>query len=57
MGHGFPVDSGAADGGREGFGVVNAGLPAARHIADFWGIGARTQLFLRNAIAPAAAKL
>jgi poly(hydroxyalkanoate) depolymerase family esterase len=40
MGHGFPVDSAAADGGREAFGVINAGLPAARLIADFWGIGA-----------------
>ncbi len=38
MGHGFPVDAGAADGGREGFGVLNVRLPAARLIAAFWGI-------------------
>jgi len=38
MGHGFPV--GAADGGREGFGISNVGLPAARLIAEFWGIEA-----------------
>ena len=38
MGHGFPVDSSAFGGGRSGFGVINAGLPAARHIARFWGI-------------------
>ena len=38
MGHGFPVDSSAPGGGRSGFGVINAGLPAAHHIARFWGI-------------------
>ncbi len=38
MGHGFPVDSSASGGGRSGFGVINAGLPAAHHIARFWGI-------------------
>lgn len=40
MGHGFPVDSGAPGHGLEGFGVLNAGLPAARLIAGFWGIDA-----------------
>jgi poly(hydroxyalkanoate) depolymerase family esterase len=38
MGHGFPIESSAFGGGRSGFGVINAGLPAARHIARFWGI-------------------
>jgi len=38
MGHGFPIDAAAPGGGREGFGVINAHLPAARHIAAFWGI-------------------
>ena len=38
MGHGFPVD--AADSGRDGFGISNVGLPAARLIAGFWGIDA-----------------
>jgi poly(hydroxyalkanoate) depolymerase family esterase len=38
MGHGFPVDSSAADGGCTGFGVVNVGIPAARLIARFWEI-------------------
>jgi poly(hydroxyalkanoate) depolymerase family esterase len=38
MGHGFPIDARAADGGRSGFGVIDVGWPAARHMARFWGI-------------------
>jgi hypothetical protein len=41
MGHGFPVS--AAEGGRVGFGISNVDLPAARLIADFWGIEAGTR--------------
>jgi hypothetical protein len=39
MGHGFPVEAGAKDGGHAGYGVANAGLPAAKLIAEFWGLG------------------
>ncbi|HUO55294.1 MAG TPA: PHB depolymerase family esterase [Rhodoblastus sp.] len=38
MGHGFPIDP--ADSGLESFGITNAGLPAARLIARFWGLDA-----------------
>jgi poly(hydroxyalkanoate) depolymerase family esterase len=38
MGHGFPIDSSALEGGRSGFGVIDVGWPAARHMARFWGI-------------------
>jgi poly(hydroxyalkanoate) depolymerase family esterase len=37
MGHGFPIAAKDGD-GRVGFGVIDTGLPAARHIARFWGI-------------------
>ncbi len=39
MGHGFPIDSSLPGGGARGFGIADAGIPAARHIAKFWGIG------------------
>jgi poly(hydroxyalkanoate) depolymerase family esterase len=38
MGHGFPIDPRLTGGGRTGFGVLDVGLPAAHHIALFWGI-------------------
>jgi poly(hydroxyalkanoate) depolymerase family esterase len=38
MGHGFPIDASLPGGGHNGFGIVNAGIPAARHIAKFWGM-------------------
>jgi poly(hydroxyalkanoate) depolymerase family esterase len=39
MGHGFPIASGSED-GRAGYGVIDNGLSAARHIAKFWGLDA-----------------
>ncbi|MCK8785877.1 PHB depolymerase family esterase [Roseomonas sp. NAR14] len=38
LGHGFPVDRRRPGCGREGAWVADAGLPAARHIAAFWGL-------------------
>jgi len=38
MGHGFPVDTAASGAGRAAFGVVDAGISAAFHIAAFWGL-------------------
>jgi poly(3-hydroxybutyrate) depolymerase len=38
MGHGFPVHAEMPGGGRPGAWVLEAGVPAARHIAAFWGI-------------------
>lgn len=38
LGHGFPIDARLSDGGRVGFGVVEAGVSAAAHIARFWGL-------------------
>ncbi|WP_431281512.1 extracellular catalytic domain type 1 short-chain-length polyhydroxyalkanoate depolymerase [Humitalea sp. 24SJ18S-53] len=38
LGHGFPIQQAAPGGGRPGPWVLEAGLPAARHIAAFWGI-------------------
>jgi poly(3-hydroxybutyrate) depolymerase len=40
MGHGFPVQASTPGGGRPGAWVLEAGVPAARHIAAFWGIEA-----------------
>lgn len=40
MGHGFPVGPGC---GKPGRWVLDAGIPAARHIAEFWGMGVRTR--------------
>lgn len=38
LAHGFPINTGAPDGGRPGPWVLDAGVAAARHIAAFWGI-------------------
>jgi poly(3-hydroxybutyrate) depolymerase len=38
MGHGFPVDAATPGGGRAGFGIVDAGIAGAYHIAAFWGL-------------------
>jgi poly(3-hydroxybutyrate) depolymerase len=38
MGHGFPVDEGTQGGGRAAFGVIDARISAAYHIAGFWGL-------------------
>lgn len=38
MGHGFPVDAAIPGGGRAAFGVVDAGISGAYHIARFWGL-------------------
>jgi len=38
LGHGFPIDARLPDSGRVGFGVVEAGISAAAHIARFWGL-------------------
>jgi poly(3-hydroxybutyrate) depolymerase len=38
LGHGFPIDPGAPDGGRAGPWVVDAGLSGTRLMAAFWGI-------------------
>jgi len=38
LGHGFPIDARLPDGGRAGFGMVEAGVSAAAHIARFWGL-------------------
>ncbi|HEV2673885.1 MAG TPA: PHB depolymerase family esterase [Aliidongia sp.] len=38
MGHGFPVDAKTPGCGRPGPWVLDAGIPAARHIARFWGL-------------------
>lgn len=38
MAHGFPIDAGSAGGGRAGPWILDAGIPAARRIAAFWGI-------------------
>lgn len=38
MGHGFPIDAATPGGGRAAFGVVDARISAAWHIAQFWGL-------------------
>ncbi len=38
MGHGFPIDAATPGGGRVAFGVVDARISAAYHIAGFWGL-------------------
>lgn len=40
MGHGFPIHAAFSGGGRPGAWVLEAGVPAARHIAAFWGLEA-----------------
>jgi poly(3-hydroxybutyrate) depolymerase len=37
-GHGFPIDAETPGGGRPGFGVIDAGIAGAYHIAAFWGL-------------------
>lgn len=38
MAHGFPIDARIGAGSRPGPWVLDTSLPAARHIAEFWGI-------------------
>jgi hypothetical protein len=38
MGHGFPIDSSSKGNGQVSFGVVDADVSGAYHIAQFWGI-------------------
>lgn len=38
LGHGFPIDPRLPDGGRAGFGMVEAEISATAHIARFWGL-------------------
>lgn len=38
MGHGFPVDASIPGAGNSAFGVIDAGISAAYHIARFWGL-------------------
>jgi poly(hydroxyalkanoate) depolymerase family esterase len=40
MGHGFPIDTAVSGGGRTAFGVIDAGISGAFHIAAFWGLTA-----------------
>jgi poly(hydroxyalkanoate) depolymerase family esterase len=37
-GHGFPIDAETPGGGRPAFGVIDARISAAYHIAGFWGL-------------------
>lgn len=38
LGHGFPINPRLPEGGRAGYGMVEAEISAAQHIARFWGL-------------------